>query len=71
MTQTTPDSASTPPYVNVTTRQFDKRISPLAQGMIAPGHYLTDAGTVAPISKPPVVEEEEETSPPNRRRNRL
>ena len=49
MTQTTPNSTPTPPYINVTTRQYDKRISPLAHGMIAPGFYLTDAGTVAPI----------------------
>ena len=51
---------STPPYINTTVKQFPKRTSPLASTMIAPGHYLTTAGTVAPIPKPPVIEEEEE-----------
>ena len=49
----------TPPYVNTTVKQYPKRITPLANGMIAPGFYLTPAGTVAPVPKPPVIEEEE------------
>ena len=36
-------------YINPTTRQFPKRTSPLASDGVAPGYYLTDAGTVAPI----------------------
>ena len=36
-------------YINPTTRQFPKRTSPLAGDGVAPGYYLTDAGTVAPI----------------------
>ena len=58
MTQTTPESKPTPPYVNITTRQFNKRPNPLVPAMVASGHYLTPAGTVAPIPKPPTPEVE-------------
>ena len=53
-----PKPPSAPPYVNTTVKQYPKRTTPLANGMIAPGFYLTPAGTVAPSYKPPVVEEE-------------
>ena len=46
-------SASAPKHINTTVVQYPKRTSPLAPAMIAPGHYLTDAGTVAPIKTRP------------------
>lgn len=38
-------------YVNPSSRQFPKKVNPLATIGVAPGFYLTDAGTVAPISQ--------------------
>ena len=44
----------TKPYINPSSRQFPKRTNPLATLGVAPGFYLTDAGTVAPIPIPVV-----------------